>query len=416
MSPHRSFPVAIFVLILVAMAAARPALAQESQAPSAPEADAPAPKPKPKSSNEISAKFGGSAAVTWMGVEPSKPNASAVLTNRGATLEEGFMGEFAGFGTISMPKAAGMAGRVRANIRACYGCHGLEIESAHFTFEASAHFSFRAGRFALPLGGINSRHDQTVRVQVSKPLPQIMGGMIRGREFNQGVLPAPMSDNGFGATALVDGGDFMLRFDLFAVGGLKSGGSPDLSFVASRDYEDNNAEPAVGGRITADFDWIVVGGSGMLGNSDASGRNTYQFVTVDLSFNFGYMTDDLLGDLTLDVYAAQRRTEYFDAGGGESHFWKRGYWAQLSFSLFEDFKVAVSADGLFVSDIPLSPFGPTTFAGAAITDRSNQLNRGSAGFAWSLGSGIQAKGGIEYWDFSDFKDAVAYQVALAIAF
>jgi len=352
-------------------------------------------------------KFGGSVAATWMGMEPSSTNANPVLTNRRATPEEGFNGEFAAFGSFSMPEADGIASKVKVNIRACYSCHGLELECAFFSFSANSHVSIRAGRFALPIGGINGRHDQSVRIAVSKPLPQIMGGMIRGREFNQGVIPAPMVDNGIGISGDIEVGDFQIAYDFFVVSGLKASGTADLSFVQSRDFEDNNAEPAAGGRLSVDNDWMTLGAAGMVGNSDAGGRNTYQVMTVDITLNFD--------QLRFDFLYAQRRTEYDLAGGAEGHFWKRGYWAQLSYPLTEDLTVAVSGDGLFVSDMTLGAFGPTTFPGA-LTDGSNQLNRATFGLAWSLGSGVQAKGGIEYWDFSDFKDAVAYQLGLVWAF
>ncbi len=389
---------ALLALILTTCAFAPSAWSQEME-----EGGATAEAPR-SSIREMAERFrvrvGGSMALTWTTTQPRSANANPVLSNRDANPEEGFMGEFALGATIDpTPKT-------RGTLRVCYGCHQLELESAYFSIEVAEHLSLRAGRFALPLGGVNSRHDQSVRIAPSKPLIQAMGNMVRGREFNQGIIPAPMVDNGIAVSGSVMFGGLKLAGELFLVSGPKGFG-PDFDFISSRNFADNNREPSGGARLELSGDRFSVGATYMGGNYNRDGTLQFHILTADFSAN--------LGSLKLEGMYAQRRTQYDDAGT-TSAFWKRGYWVQAAWLIQEGVWVFAAADGLFVSDIYLSGFGPTANPAAAITDRSNQVHRLSSGLSWAVMEGVTAKGSVEFYDFSDFRDAIAAQFALSWTF
>ena len=124
-----------------------------------------------------------------------------------------------------------------------------------------------------------------------------MGQNVNRDDIGFPVLPMPYSDEGFAVLAAVPVGcDFTANADFYVVNGLH-GGPDGIDFFTSRDYVDNNAEPAAGGRLTIANRWLVIGGSVMGGQfNDHSGAGPldreldYSIVGADI----GVHLDDRL--------------------------------------------------------------------------------------------------------------------------
>lgn len=347
-------------------------------------------------------RVGGSFGVSngWLTAESKH--------RRGVMPDEGVVGEFALTASVKTPLKG-----LRAKARVCWGCHTVELEDAFFEYRADSRLRVRAGRFSLPFGHINERHDQNVRRTVSKPLPYIMGNMVRQREFNLGVLPAPTVDNGIaagGKFSLFSGGQ--LSYDAFAVAGLKGFG-PDLNFITSRQFRDLNGEPALGGRVG----FSVVGsgvswnfsGSYMWGNYDPGGRRNYQVAALASTLD--------IGPFSLKWEAVARQTEYANPDNGEDNsFLKYGYWIQADLEVARGVYIVAALDGLFVTDLYLGPNGPGLTQGSNTTDDHNRITRIVGGVGYSPWGGILLKAAAEYWEFSDFQDSWVIQGSIGWAF
>ena len=92
---------------------------------------------------------------------------------------------------LSLKVAVDFSDAVSANIKLCYGCHGVELGMAFTDLRVLDELNFRAGRFSPSFGDFPLRHDPANHLTADKPLPYDMGRMLRLREFNLSVLPAP---------------------------------------------------------------------------------------------------------------------------------------------------------------------------------------------------------------------------------
>lgn len=318
--------------------------------------------------------------------------------NTGAYQELGMIGEYAANVRVQRGR------HTHAEVRACYGCHGLEVEQAFFEYRPERGLFVRAGRLLLPMG--NQSAYQSSLKTVSKPLTRAMGLMLRSREFNQGILPGPASDNGVaagGSTDLASMGA-KLSYQAFVVRGFKGAGA-DLNFISSRDYEDHNNEPGYGGRVEISGADAGIGFSYTGGVHDnRNGNLRYDIGFVDFRFT--------LGLLTVEGEAAARRMEY-DVPGGESeedNFTKSAVWLQATLALDDGVALVVSGDGMNVEGAYLGPGGISIAPNPTTTDDSNQVWRASLGMVFTTQDGIILKAVGEYWAFSDFKDSFVFQV------
>lgn len=315
--------------------------------------------------------------------------------------EEGVTGEFSLGATFHAAKP------LRFTIRACVGCHELELQNAYADFDLNDVLSVRAGRIQIPFGGLSERTSHAQQESASRPLPYSMGHMVRGEEFNQGVLPAPIVDNGFQASLGAWIGDgARLTVEAAAVRGFK-GSDPDLDFQFSREYADNNGEAAGVGRITLSGGALTVGASTMYGHYDDAGELAY--------FAAGAHAALHLGALNLRVEGLGRRNEY-DNGGTEDTWSKYGWVVQSDLELDPQLRVFVMVDGLTVEDIFLGPVGPQSSPIGALTDDRNTITRASFGGVIPLYPGFLIKVSAEFWDFSDFADSWVFHFGVAAAF
>jgi hypothetical protein len=340
-------------------------------------------------------RVGGSFMLSYGGL-------LAEPRNQGTMQDEGFVGEFALFARVNV-RDTGLS----ASVRTCWGCHGLALEEAAVEYRPNDWLSLKGGRLNLPVGAFNQRHDYNLRRTVSKPLTRAMGNMVRGLNFNQGVLPAPYSDNGVQAGLDINLGPLRMLTDLFVVGGLKGNG-PDVSLMASREFRDNNGEPAAGGRLALETAQGGLGAIYNVGNYDGDRRRNYQIFGVDARVR--------AGPLTLEGEFLTRRTEYTNAGGREDHWLKFGWYALADWRVAEGLHVAAMADSLHVTGLPLGPAGPTLLPALAITDDNNRIVRVVAGAGFSPLAGLVARLNVEFWEFTDFDDVWVIQAGLGWVF
>lgn len=169
------------------------------------------------------------------------------------------------------------------SVKACYGCHGFEMGMAYMDVRVNDAFTVRAGRFTPSFGDFPVRHDPANHRTSDKPLPYDMGRMVRLREWNMSVLPAPYVDNGVELRGTVPLGETVdLDWAAYVIGGLRgSADALDVDFIQSRSpalyYVDNNSEPTVGGRLAVstrfpELGALTIGASAMWGRYDTDGE------------------------------------------------------------------------------------------------------------------------------------------------
>jgi hypothetical protein len=177
--------------------------------------------------------FAGSASVDYRYVSGPTPQ-----TNPSPFGIAGLTAE------VAQKVVAEVGHNVSFTVKACGGCHGLEVDQGYGEFRYRSFLNVRAGRINVPFGEFSVRHDPTNFSTPSKPMPYAMGDMLlyTSQGFNLGVVPAPWVDNGlevFGSLPL--GGTTQLDYTVFVVKGFA--GDNDLDFVRSRVWLDNNKTP-----------------------------------------------------------------------------------------------------------------------------------------------------------------------------
>jgi hypothetical protein len=352
--------------------------------------------------------FAGSVQLDYLGV-PTDSHARDTTLD-GATVE------------LSLKLQKDFNKNISASVKVCYACHGFEVGMAFVEMRASDELRLRVGRMTPAFGSFPLRHDPANHMTSDKPLPYDMGRMIRRRDWNEGILPAPWVDNGaeLGGTHFWDGGQ--LDYAIFAMSGPKgSSDAADFDFQLSRSpeqyYVDNNSEPIVGGRLATaiDLDDDVVldlGASGLVGHYDPD--RTLGFAIVG-------------ADAVLDLRGVFLRAEYLIR------------WTQMA--LGDDpmtrFKYGPGSDGKFAdyfvkdgfyaeAEVPLGPLSVIgRFDGlrrngnvlaASELSSSSSLLRYTGALAYRLNTGIRIKTSVEYYQFSDFSNDVAIHLGVATPF
>jgi hypothetical protein len=318
----------------------------------------------------------------------------------------------------SMKVTMDFSKKVSGAVKVCIACHGFEAGMAFFDLRVADELNFRVGRLTPAFGSFPLRHDPANHRTSDKPLPYDMGRMLRFREWNEGVLPAPWVDNGIeiNGTHFFDSGQ--LDYAAYLVSGPK--GTADISdfdFTASRSgdryYVDNNSEPVVGGRIGMTFAGentsVTAGGSLMGGHYDPDRQLSSLVAGVDALVQVRsamFRAEYLLRRTEIDLGPSpQTRFKYGPnaAGKYDNYFLKDGFYVEAEI-----------------------PYGPVELLGRwdGLRRRGNvlaqsplrsdsALYRYTGGLAVRLPSGIRIKGSVELYDFSDFDDEVAVHVGVA---
>jgi hypothetical protein len=352
--------------------------------------------------------FAGSLQTNYLGVVTDK--------NAFKQTFDGFTNE------LSLKVAVDFNDNVSANVKLCYGCHGLELGMAFADLRVVDELNFRVGRFTPAFGDFPLRHDPANHRTSDKPLPYDMGRMLRLREFNLGVLPAPYVDQGIEVSGTHwFGDDVQFDYAVHAVGGLRSSsGDLDLDFMKSRSvyYVDNNSEPAIGGRLAltvniSDDVLMTVGGSVMAGRPDPQRTLTYAIAGADLYLRLGI----------LDLHAEYLiRREEFPLGddpdskfrygpnkNGEydNFFLKDGFYVEGTLPVSARLELVGRFDGLRrIGNVTLN---------SPLRRRSGML-RYTAGLNVVLDGSVRLKFSGEFYDFTDFEDELALNAGMAAAF
>jgi hypothetical protein len=280
----------------------------------------------------------------------------------------------------------------------------------------------RVGRFNPSFGDFPLRHDPANHRTADKPLPYDMGRMLRLREYNLGVLPAPYVDQGVEVNGMHwFGRKVQLDYALYAVGGLRAGQQDlDVDWVQSHStyYIDNNSEPAVGARLALTWDasdsvTFTAGASAMAGHQDPSRKLSYAIMGLDFYAR--------LGELDLHSEYLLRRTQIpvgndpssqFRYGPGRNgkyadFFLKDGFYVEATLPLSARFELVGRFDGLRrIGNVPIN---------SLLRERSGVL-RYTAGFNIVFEASLRLKVSGEFYDFSDFSDELAVNTGLVAAF
>ncbi len=337
--------------------------------------------------------FAGSASVDYRWVSGDTPPANpSPLGITGLTLE------------VAQKVVADVGHGISFSVKACGGCHGLEVDQAFAEAHVTSWFNVRAGRLNVPFGEFNVRHDPTNFSTPSKPLPYAMGDMLRYTRsgFNLGIVPAPYVDNGlevFGSLSL--GAVNQLDYALYVVKGLN--GNNDFDFVASRAFLDNNKSPAFGGRLVLTGpDWSL-GASGSAGLYDA--RDTLWYVMGGVEF---YLRAD---PVTIRAEALFRRTDLDPTAAYayqvvDTWFLKLGGYAQVDVQLGKPVTLVARSDGLWRSGLPLP--------GATDVSPSALVLRQTVAVLWRVVEHFALKADYELWTFTGVAEPMRHVARVAV--
>ena len=241
---------------------------------------------------------------------------------------------------------------VSFTVKACGGCHGLEVDQGFGEVRIRRFLNVRAGRLNVPFGEFTLRHDPANFTTPSKPLPYAMGDMLQyGREgFNLGIVPGPWVDNGlevFGSVSLSK--TTQLDYAVYAVKGLV--GENDFDFARSRNWVDNNRTPAFGARVVLTGEDWAVGGSFAGGTYDAADSRWFAMGGLEAYWR--------VGPVTLRGEALARRTDLDRTAQGyafelvDAWFLKAGWYAQADWAVLPQLSLIVRTDGLQRFGMPL---------------------------------------------------------------
>jgi hypothetical protein len=356
---------------------------------------------------ELERNFAGSAQLDYLFV-PS------TLKARGITFD-GFTTE------LAIKLAVDFTEHFSANIKVCYGCHGFETDMAYVDLRVVDQINFRIGRMNPAFGDFLLRHDPANHRANSKPLPYDMGRMLRLREWNMSILPAPYVDNGLEINGTQwFGDDVQIDYAGYVVSGFKAGNDAlDFDFVLSRSgslyYVDNNSEPAGGGRLAltvnfSDFVSGTLGVSFMYGHYDPAADLEYHIAGADLYLRFD--------ELAIRVEYLLRRTEFavgsdpeqrfrYEFDPQDNFFIKDGFYAEAEYPFTDWLEVFYRIDGMRrVGNVPVSSPLRSTSA----------ILRNTVGANLVVERGLRIKLSGEYWDFTDFDDEVAIHAGVTANF
>lgn len=286
------------------------------------------------------ATFAGSAAIDYRFISGDNPptNPSPIGIS-GLTFE------------VAQKVVAEVGHGVSFSVKACGGCHGLELDQGFGELRLKPFFNVRAGRLNVPFGEFTVRHDPANFTTPSKPLPYAMGDMLwyDRSGFNLGVVPAPWVDNGielFGSLSL--SATTQLDYSVYVIKGLA--GDNDIDFARSRQYLDNNRTPGFGARLVLTGEDWAVGGSFSAATYDPKDTLWYAMAGIDLYLR--------LGPIVLRAEAVGRRTDLdptatYAFEPRDLWFVKAGWYAQADWVIAEVVTLVLRSDGLQRWGLPL---------------------------------------------------------------
>jgi hypothetical protein len=325
-------------------------------------------------------------------------------------------GSFAPMTTLKV--GADVNDNLSFSAKACIGCHGIDMEHVAIDYQPRSWMNFQAGRILVPFGDFSNRADPSSYRTGSQPLIYDMGRMAFGARtaMNLGVVPMPYVDTGvlvYGVKWL--GSRIQAWYGGYSVSGLR--GANDIDWMAMRSipYNDNNAEPAYGGRLTLSYssdagDFIgdaSVGGSYMSGKYDREARLGYEAWAADATFRFS--------KLILRGEYAHRKTDLDPTATGypygllDPYFTKEGFYAEAEHPLGKYLNVVYRYEELRRVGSPL-PGAPAELSA------NSRFTRYTGGLVVTPASNVFVKASWEYWDTSDLGRFNTYHAGIGGAF
>jgi len=288
--------------------------------------------------------------------------------------------------------------------KACFGCHGIEVEHLSVEYTPKSWFNVSAGRVVVPFGEYANRIDPGSHRSVSAPLIYDMGRMPYGDKtgFNLGVIPVPYVDTGailYGQSWI--GERVQVWYGGYGVAGLRGSNDADFTSMRSVYYADNNRLPSGGGRLALTWSQedpsfvlgdVSVGGSFTGGRYDQPGSLPYAAWGLDAQTRVGPFT--LRGE-----YAA-RRTHIDPSAPGfrfvvvDPWFDKKGWYAEIEHPIGKWLGAVYRYDRMDRVGVPVP---------GMITQISpdSTIKRVTAGLMLTPATSFYVKASYEYWDFSD---------------
>lgn len=311
-----------------------------------------------------------------------------------------------------------------ATVRACFGCHGFEVDSAQVDFTPFEQLRVHVGRFQPAFGDFTTLRDPANHQTVDQPLPYDMGRMVRMREWNLGILPAPYVEQG----VQIDGSIWFdlavqLQYAVYLVTGLRGDSTGfDLDWLQARSvgsyYIDNNTVPSGGGRLSITVEpgaeyLFSLGASATGGVYDPDEALEYLIAGADFFARLGpvdirmeYMmrrTEMAIGDspATRFAYGPDRNGRF------PNYMLKDGFYVFALWTVVQEFELFGRVDGL---------------RRVGNTASTSRLRFRSAVLRYTLGAnvvldhGIRIKAQADVYDFSDFRDEFAASLGVVAAF
>lgn len=338
------------------------------------------------------------------------------VSNRAETVDQGLAGATL---ELSLKLAMDLGDHVSTSVKVCFACHGFELGMAYFDLRASDELNLRVGRFTPAFGSFPLRHDPANHQTSDKPLAYDMGRMVRFRDWNEGVLPAPWVDNGVEINGTRFFGEAQIDYAVYAMSGPKgteSGG--DFDFKQSRSperyYADNNDEPVVGGRVsfTANLGHSTIfsaGLSGMVGHYDPAAKLGFVIGGADATLQVGhlFLRTEYLARWT-EIAVGDDPASRFKYGPGAD-----GEFARYTFKdgFDVELEIPVGRVQLIARWDGLRRQG-NVLAASTLRSRSAVL-RYTGGAAIRLVSSLRLKLSLERYDFSDFDDELAAHLGVS---
>ncbi len=345
--------------------------------------------------------FAGSAQLDYHFVPTMKnANSNVVPTGQGSYTFDSFTIEAA------VKVAVDVSDHLSANVKLCFGCHGLEADMAYLDWHPVDEINVRAGRFSPSFGSFNIRHDPANHKLSDKPLAYDMGRMLRRVDWKMGVLPSPFPDNGVEVSGTHwFGEDFQLDYAVYGVGGFKGAkDAPELDWITSRSsnayYVDNNGRPTIGGRVAltsrlSPTNDLTFGGSAMYGTYDAGNDVWYEILGADATLRLNrtaIRAEYLVRRQSFDTSVQAKFLYTVPAGAQYDYFSKHGAYIEIEQPLSPKFDIIGRADTLF-------RFGNVT-KGTPLSQKSS-IARGTLGVAYAVEQNLRFKASSEMWFFSD---------------
>ncbi len=306
-------------------------------------------------------------------------------------------------------------GPFTARITACYTCHRsnepegdrLELVEGAFRFDIDRALDLNedgpqaavdAGRFLVPFGGLGAQAHPAASRTVTMPLIYNMGQGVNRDDIGPAVIPMPYSDEGVLATfALPLVADVNATFDAYVVNGLQ--GVTDVNFFESRDYNDNNSDPSVGGRVTFGTPYLRAGASlisGRMDDDEFEKRLNYDIIGVDLTARYR-------NRVRVQAEWAKRSNDQFTFADGNprGNTDVEGYSIEGDLLLIEDPGISLIARWDAIRND-----GDIVPAGSSLTDPSFGVRRVTWGFRFALPFGSSLVLNHEHWTMPDDLDSV----------